>query len=161
MKNKTGIGPKVIVGILMVYLFLPFFITLVYSLTDMWNITVLPESYTLKFYVEMFTSERFWMAIGRSIFISTVSVALAVLVMTPVVFAIAAFSPKLESAMKIITLLPYAIPGVISAAALLRAYGGTDLPMVLVLAGAYFVLVMPLVYSGINNAMHALSLIHI
>lgn len=24
MKNKTGIGPKVIVGILMVYLFLPF-----------------------------------------------------------------------------------------------------------------------------------------
>ena len=87
MKNKTGIGPKVIVGILMVYLFLPFFITLVYSLTDMWNITVLPESYTLKFYVEMFTSERFWMAIGRSIFISTVSVALAVLVMTPVVFA--------------------------------------------------------------------------
>ena len=121
MKNKTGIGPKVIVGILMVYLFLPFFITLVYSLTDMWNITVLPESYTLKFYVEMFTSERFWMAIGRSIFISTVSVALAVLVMTPVVFAIAAFSPRLESVMKIITLLPYAIPGVISAAALLRA----------------------------------------
>ena len=106
MKNKTGIGPKVIVGILMVYLFLPFFITLGYSLTDMWNITVLPESYTLKFYVEMFTSERFWMAIGRSIFISTVSVALAVLVMTPVVFAIAAFSPRLESVMKIITLLP-------------------------------------------------------
>ena len=157
MKNKTGIGPKVIVGILMVYLFLPFFITLVYSLTDMWNITVLPESYTLKFYVEMFTSERFWMAIGRSIFISTVSVALAVLVMTPVVFAIAAFSPRLESVMKIITLLPYAIPGVISAAALLRAYGGTDLPMVLVLAGAYFVLVMPLVYSGITEAARVLG----
>ena len=86
MKNKTGIGPKVIVGILMVYLFLPFFITLVYSLTDMWNITVLPESYTLKFYVEMFTSERFWMAIGRSIFISTVSVALAVLLWRLVTF---------------------------------------------------------------------------
>ena len=73
--------------------------------------------------------------------------------------AIAAFSPKLESAMKIITLLPYAIPGVISAAALLRAYGGTDLPMVLVLAGAYCVLVMPLVYSGINNAMHAIDIV--
>ena len=89
------------------------------------------------------------------------SVALAVLVMTPVVFAIAAFSPRLESVMKIITLLPYAIPGVISAAALLRAYGGTDLPMVLVLAGAYFVLGMPLVYSGINNAMHAIDIVPI
>ena len=84
--------------------------------------------------------------------------ALAVLVMTPVVFAIAAFSPKLESAMKIITLLPMPF-GVISAAALLRVYGSTDLPMVLVLAGAYFVLVMPLVYSGINNAMHAIDIV--
>ncbi len=159
MKRKTGLGPKIIIIILMVYLFLPFLITAVYSLTDKWNITVLPESYTLKFYEEMFTSSRFWMAIGRSVFISAIGVALAVLVMTPVVFSVAAFSPKLESAMKVITLLPYAIPGVISAAALLQAYGGTSIPMVLVLAGAYFVLVMPLVYSGINNAMHAMDIV--
>ena len=81
--------------------------------------------------------------------------------MTPLVFAVSAFTPKLEAVMKIITLVPYAIPGVISAAALLRAYGGRSLPMVLVLAGAYFVLIMPLVYSGINNAMHAIDIVPI
>ena len=31
----------------------------------------------------------------------------------------------------------------------------------MVLAGAYFVLVMPLVYSGINNAMHAIDIVPI
>ncbi len=159
MKKKSGLGPKIIVTILMIYLFLPFVITFLYSIAEKWNVTVLPESYTLKFYVEMFTDSRFWAAIGRSIFISALGVFLAVLVMTPVVYAVAAFSPKLERVMKIITLLPYAIPGVISAAALLRAYGGTSIPMVAVLAGAYFILVMPLVYSGINNAMHAFDIV--
>lgn len=159
MKKRTGLGPKIIIAVLMVYLFLPFLITLLYSFAEKWNVTVMPESYTTKFYVQMFTDPRFWQAIGRSIFISAAGVALAVLVMTPVVFCVAAFSPKLESLMKIITLMPYAIPGVISAAALLRAYGGTNVPMVLVLAGAYFVLVMPLVYSGINNAMHAFDIV--
>ncbi len=157
--GKTGIGPKVIVIVLMVYLFAPFIITGLYSLASKWSNTVMPESYTLNFYQEMFTSERFWMAIGRSVFISTIGVAIAVVVMTPLVFAIAAFTPKLERFMKILTLLPYAIPGVISAAALLQAYGGTAIPMVAVLSGAYFVLIMPLVYSGINNAMHAIDIV--
>ena len=31
----------------------------------------------------------------------------------------------------------------------------------LVLAGAYFILVMPLVYSGVNNAMHAIDIVPI
>lgn len=159
MKKKTGLGPKIIIVILMIYLFLPFAVTFLYSIAEKWSITVLPETYTLKFYADMFTDPRFWAAIGRSIFISVAGVGLAVLVMTPVVFSVAAFSPRLESAMKIITLLPYAIPGVISAASLLQAYGGTSVPMVLVLAGAYFVLVMPLVYSGINNAMHAFDIV--
>lgn len=159
--KRTGKGPKLIVAVLMIYLFLPFVITAMYSLTDKWNITVFPESWTLQYYEEMFTSARFWEAIGRSVFISVIGVSLAVLVMTPLVFAVTAFTPKLESVMKIITLLPYAIPGVISAAALLQAYGGTAIPMVAVLAGAYFVLIMPLVYSGINNAMHAIDIVPI
>ena len=159
--KKSKFGPKIVVIILMIYLFLPFVITGLYSVSNMWSNTVMPESYTLKFYQEMFTSTRFWQAIGRSVFISALGVSVAVIIMTPLVFAVSAFTPKLEAVMKIITLLPYAIPGVISAAALLRAYGGTHFPMVLVLAGAYFVLIMPLVYSGINNAMKAIDIVPI
>lgn len=159
--KKTGLGPKVIVAVMMVYLFLPFVITGLYSLASKWSTTVLPEGYTFEHYYEMFTSSRFWSAMGRSVGISAVSVALAVMVMTPLVFAVIAYTPKLESMMKGLTLLPYAIPGVISAAALLGAYGGSSLPMVVVLAGAYFVLIMPLMYSGVSNAMRAIDIVPI
>ena len=76
MKKKTGLGPKIIIVILMVYLFLPFAVTFLYSIAEKWSITVLPETYTLKFYVDMFTDPRFWAAIGRSIFISAAGVGL-------------------------------------------------------------------------------------
>ena len=125
--KKTKLGPKLIVIFLMIYLFMPFVITGVYSLTDNWSNTILPSTFTLKFYVELFSEGRFWMSILRSVFVSALSVAAAVLVMTPLVFAVCAFTPRLEAVMKMITLIPYAIPGVISAVALLRAYGGTDI----------------------------------
>jgi len=160
MKKKKS-GPKFIIAVMIIYLFLPFAITALYSLATKWNTSLLPEGYTFSHYYEMFTSARFWSAILRSVGISAVSVVLAVLIMTPLVFAVIAHTPKLEGLMKGLTLLPYAIPGVINAAALLGTYGGTDLPMVLILAGAYFVLIMPLMYSGISNAMRAIDLIPI
>ncbi|MEG0741648.1 MAG: ABC transporter permease subunit [Clostridia bacterium] len=159
--KKTGVGPKVIVIVLMIYLFAPFLITGLYSVASNWSNTVFPEAYTADYYYQMFTSARFWMAIGRSVLVSVVGVMLAEVIMIPLVFAVAAFSPKLENVLKIVTLMPYAIPGVISAAALLQAYGGSDLPMVVVLSCAYFVLIMPLVYSGLTNAMHAIDIVPI
>lgn len=161
MKKKRAYGPKIIVIILLIYLFLPFVITGVYSIATDWSNTVLPKGYTLTYYIQMFTSARFWSAIGRSVGVSTVAVGVAVLVMTPLTFAIAAYTPKLENIMKGLTLLPYAIPGVINATALLSSYGGTGIPMVAVLTGAYFVLILPLIYSGINNAMHAIDIVPI
>jgi putative spermidine/putrescine transport system permease protein len=159
--KKTSSGPKLIAVVMFAYLFLPFVITFMYSLATKWSNTILPEGYTLSRYFEMFTSQRFWLAMFRSIFISASGVAAAVLVITPLAFAITAYTPKLESLMKGLTLLPYAIPGVINAAALLGAYGGTDLPMVLILSGAYFILILPLMYSGISNAMRSMDIIPI
>ena len=159
--KKTGVGTKVIIILLMIYLFVPFVITGLYSFASNWSSTVMPEAYTLDYYAQMFASGRFWLAIGRSVVVSVAGVLLAELIMIPLVFAVAAFSPKLESVLKVLTLMPFAIPGVISAAALLQAYGGSDLPMVIVLTCAYFVLIMPLVYSGLNNAMHAIDIVPI
>jgi putative spermidine/putrescine transport system permease protein len=159
--TRTPRYAKLIVVVMIAYLFLPFVITGLYSLADKWSTTILPESYTLKYYEEMFLSERFWSAILRSVGISAAGVGMAVLVMTPLVYAVFAFTPKLEGLLKMLMLLPYAIPGVISASALLNAYGGTSTPLVAVLAGAYFVFIMPLMYSGISNAMRAIDIVSV
>ena len=157
--TRTSKGVKLIIIVMVIYLFIPFVITGLYSLASKWSTTVLPEGYTLKHYAEMFLSERFWSAILRSVGISVAGVSLAVLIMTPLVYVVITFTPKLEGLLKALTLMPYAIPGVISATALLNTYGGTDLPMVAVLAGSYFVFIMPLMYSGISNAMRAIDIV--
>ena len=157
--NKTPLGPKVIVTLVLTYLFLPFVISALYSFATKWSVTVLPEGYTLKYYAEMFADQRFWWAILRSGGISMAGVALAVLVMTPLTYAVMAFAPTFVGVLKALTLLPYAIPGVISATALLGTYGGHGFPMVVVLGGAYFVFIMPLMYSGISNAMRAIDIV--
>ena len=159
--KKRPYGPRAIIVILFIYLFLPFAVTALYSVATDWSNTLFPVGYTLKHYLDMFTSARFWMAAGRSVGVSAAAVALAVAVMTPLTFAVAAFAPKLTRLMKGLTLLPFAIPGVINATALLGTYGGTDIPMVWVLVGAYFVLVLPLIYSGIHNALTAIDIVPI
>lgn len=159
--KKRAYGPRVIVVLMIVYLFLPFAVTALYSFATDWSTSVLPEGYTFAHYIEMLSSQRFWLSVGRSLGVSAAGVALAVFIITPLVFAITAYTPRLESLMKGLTLLPYAIPGVINAAALLGAYGGADLPMALILSGAYFILVMPLMYSGVSNAMRAMDIVPI
>ena len=152
---------KLIVLLLFAYLFLPFLLTGLYSIAERWNTTVLPDGITFRHYVQLFGDTRFWNAMGRTIGISAVTVAVSVLVMTPLVYSIAAFAPRLERLMKALTLVPYALPGVITAAALMRAYARAGIPMVGVLSGAYFVLIMPLLYNGILNALHAIDIVPI
>ena len=98
---------------------------------------------------------------GRTVGISAVTVVVSVLVMAPLVYSIAVFAPRLERLMKALTLVPFALPGVITAAALMRAYAGAGIPMVGVLSGAYFMLIMPLLYNGIHNALRAMDIVPI
>jgi len=160
-KQNRARGPRAVVAILFVYLLLPFVITGLYSVATSWSNTLFPVGYTLKHYADMFGSSRFWLAAGRSVGISAAAVAVAVVVMTPLTYAVAAFSPKLERLMKGLTLMPFAIPGVINATALLSTYSGGDIPMILILTGAYFVMVLPLIYSGIGNALNAIDIVPI
>jgi putative spermidine/putrescine transport system permease protein len=160
-KQKRDHGSRAVVAVLFIYLILPFVITGLYSVATSWSNTLFPVGYTLKHYADMFGSSRFWLAAGRSVGVSTAAVAVAVVVMTPLTYAVAAFSPKLERLMKGLTLMPFAIPGVINATALLSTYGGGDIPMILILTGAYFVMVLPLIYSGIGNALHAIDIVPI
>jgi putative spermidine/putrescine transport system permease protein len=158
-RGRRAWGPGIFVAALLIYLFLPFAVTALYSVATNWSNTVLPEGYTLKHYLDMFASQRFWLAAGRSAGVSALAVMLAVMVMTPLTYAVTAFAPGLTRLMKGLTLMPFAIPGVIGATALLRTYGGTDVSMVLVLVGAYFVLILPLIYSGLSNALSAIDIV--
>jgi len=149
---------RIIVVLLFGYLLLPFMLTGLYSFARSWSTTVLPEGLTLRHYAQLLQDMRFWRAIGRTFSISATTVALSVLIMTPLVYSVSAFAPRLERGLRALTLVPFALPGVIISAALMRAYASAGVPLVALLCGAYFVLVMPLMYSGILNALRAIDI---
>ncbi|MCA1054390.1 ABC transporter permease subunit [Rossellomorea aquimaris] len=157
-KSRLSYLPLITVFI---YLIVPLLATFLYSVSTKWNQTILPEGITFKWYTELFNDGAFTSAIIRSLLLSGGATILSVLFMVPAIFAIVVYAPRLEKGLQAIVLLTYAMPGVIMAVGLLRAYSGAGIPMVLVTVGAYFIGIMPYMYQGTRNSLrniHASSL---
>jgi putative spermidine/putrescine transport system permease protein len=143
-------------GLILLYLFIPLAVTFLYSVAQKWQATVIPESYTLIWYKAVFSDIRFWEALGRSFFISTLSVLLSLMIMIPIVFIVNIYYPKLEKFLSIISMIPFSIPGVVYAVGLIKIYSDGPLKIagtLWILLGAFFIVVMPYMYQAIKNSL--------
>ncbi|ALC80535.1 MULTISPECIES: ABC transporter permease [Bacillus] len=156
MKKKVW-QHRVTVTIFMMYLALPLIATFLYSIATSWTKTVLPDGYTFKWYAELYGDPRFVEAMTRTFLLTVGSMIVIILVMVPTVFVITVYLPKLERLLKIIVLMPYAIPGVVAAVGLIRAYAGGTIPMIIVVSGAFFVAVLPFMYQGVRNSLQSVD----
>ena len=157
-KSRLSLIPLVTV---FVYLIVPLLATFLYSISTKWNKTLLPEGITFQWYTALFSDGAFTSAILRSLILSGGATVLSAFFMVPANFAIVVYAPKLEKGLQAIVLLTYAMPGVIMAVGLLRAYSKAGVPMVLVTIGAYFIGIMPYMYQGTRNSLrniHAVSM---
>lgn len=158
--KKAGWGHRSLMLLLMVYLMLPLLATIIYAFAKEWQTTILPESWTLEWFGEMFHDLRFLDALWKSLYLCLISVALSLVVMLPAVFVITVYLPRLESFMKGIVVLPYAVPGVVAAVGLIRAYSSGPINIsgtAYILIGAYFVIILPYMYQGIRNSLLTVS----
>ena len=64
--KSSKIFYKVIVGLLVMYLLIPLVGTFLFSIAGKWDHTILPESYTMHWYIELFQDERFYDAIRKN-----------------------------------------------------------------------------------------------
>ncbi|MEK5161686.1 ABC transporter permease subunit [Paenibacillus sp. FSL R5-0527] len=162
--RKAGWGHRSLMLLLMVYLLLPLLATLIYAFAKEWQATILPESWTLEWFGEMFRDTRFLDALWKSFYLCLISVALSLAVMLPAVFIITVYLPRLESFMKGIVVLPYAVPGVVAAVGLIRAYSSGPLNIsgtAYILIGAYFIVILPYMYQGIRNSLLTVSAVEL
>lgn len=158
--KKSHIANKLIIAVILLYLFIPLAATFLFSIAVRWQTTVLPEGFTLKWYIQMFSDHRFLLCILRSFEASAISVLMGLVVMIPTVFVIAVYFPKLEKYLNIIVTIPFAIPGVVFAVGLIKLYSRGPLPIagtIWILVGAYFVLIMPYLYQAIRNSLDTIN----
>lgn len=155
---------KVLVGLLVIYLLIPLVGTFLFSIANKWDHSILPESYTLNWYIELFKDGRFFDAFQRTLFLIVITVFLSVSIMLPTIFIITVYFSKFEGILQAIAMLPYGIPPIVGAVGLIKLYSDGPLQIAgtpWILIGAYFITILPFMYQGIRNSLRTLNAIQL
>ncbi len=157
--GTTSLGAKIFLGAVALYLLIPFLATFIYSLFIEWT-DILPTGFTLRNYVALFSNGVFWASIGRTLLLCLVSVVITIALIMLAMYAVVAINRKLAAVMQLFCMIPYALQGVILSIGIISLYTGTGTMLsnrMVMLFGAYTILVLPYIYQGIRNALNAID----
>ncbi len=159
MKRK-GLSANIVIIGLIVYLLIPLISTAVYSMFQKWT-KILPEGFTLGHYASLLSNKSFLLSLGRTVIVSIIPIVLTVLITLLALFAVTIYFPRLEKYVQILCMIPYTIQGVILSVSILSLYAGVrgflGIRLVM-LIGAYCIIILPYIYQGIRNSMHAVNM---
>ncbi|WP_416826145.1 ABC transporter permease [Ectobacillus polymachus] len=155
---------KIVVGLLIIYLLIPLIGTFLFSIAGTWDHTILPESFTMNWYIQLFQDERFFAAFERTLFLIVMSVGLSILIMLPTIFIVTIYFRKWEGLLQAAAMIPYGIPPIVGAVGLIKMYSNGPIqisgtPWILI--GAYFVTILPFMYQGIRNSLRTINAVEL
>jgi putative spermidine/putrescine transport system permease protein len=157
---KKGLAPRIFLGLIFAYLFFPIVATVLFSIATRWSTTILPQGYTLFYYRELLTSPEFIQALYRTVFVSLVSIILSIVFIVPSIYLAIVYYPPLEKLFEILSVLPFAMPGVILAIGMIQMYSGGPVRITgtcWILIGAYFILILPFMYQTTKNSFRTIN----
>ncbi|MDN0085611.1 ABC transporter permease [Crenobacter sp. SG2305] len=153
---------RCVVVLLSLLLTVPIVATLLYSLAQRWEATILPEGLTLAWYGQLWHDERFLAAFAHSLLICTGSLLLSALIIVPAAFVVCYRFPRLDRWMNVLILIPFSMPPVVASVGLLQLFAAGPLPLVgtpWILLGSYFTIVLPFMYRALADNLRALDIV--
>lgn len=159
MKKKST-GSVLAIALISLYLLIPLIVTFVYSIFEKWT-DIAPEGFTLSNYAALFTDPSFLACMGRSVLMCIVPILLTIVIVLLALFATLVYFPRLEKYVQIICMIPYTIQGVILSVSILSLYVGADNILsnrLVMLMGAYCIIILPYIYQGIRNGMRSVNM---
>jgi putative spermidine/putrescine transport system permease protein len=122
---------------------------------------IVPEGFNLDNYVNLFTDKDFLATIGRTVAMCVIPICLTIVVVLLALFVTTIYFPKLEKYVQIICMIPYTIQGVILSVSILSLYVSSPTFLsnrLVMLFGAYCIIILPHIYQGIRNGMRAVNM---
>ncbi len=147
-----------LVGFFLFYLLVPIISTYVFSVATRWDRTILPEGYTLEFYLRAFNASYFTITLRNSLILSLATVLVSLLVIVPTVYWVHTRLTGAKPLLDVLMILPFGIPTVVLALALVRVYNFPPVarsPFLLI--GAVVIYSMPFMYRPVSNAIQAID----
>jgi putative spermidine/putrescine transport system permease protein len=159
IKKKRPSGWQVLmVGFFLFYMLVPIISTYVFSIATRWDRTILPEGYTLEFYQRAASASYFTTTLRNSLVLSLATVLVSILLVVPTVYWVHTKLARAKPMLEILMILPFGIPTVVLALALIQVYRFPPLmrsPYLLI--GAVVIYSMPFMYRPVSNAIQAID----
>ena len=158
VRRGRSVAMTTVLLIALVYLLLPLLATVAFSLATVWSRTILPEGYTFRWYRESVSDDRFAPTALRSLRVILASSIISPLIVTPAVLYVHLRAPRAKPYLEFLSIVPWALPGVVLALAMIRAYispYNVDRPTLLVLT--YVLLSLPFMFRAIDAALSSIN----
>lgn len=121
--NWTNIFFIILTIIFILYLVVPFSATIFFSFAGKWTDTILPESWTLNYYKSIFNNIEFYQSLGRTLILATVTAVLQVFITILAILGVKIGSPKMDTLIEVLSIIPIALPGVVLALGNVKLFG--------------------------------------
>jgi putative spermidine/putrescine transport system permease protein len=157
-KARPAAWQVVTVGFFLLYMFIPIISTYVFSIATRWDRTILPEGYTVEFYTRAVSASYFTSTLRNSLILSLATVLVSLILIVPTVYWVHTRLNRAKPLLDVLMILPFGIPTVVLALALVRVYNFAPLarsPFILI--GAVVVYSMPFMYRPVSNAIQAID----
>ncbi len=148
-----------LLALVVLYMVLPLLSTVVFSLATAWSKTILPEGYTLNAYRESFADPQIIRGIQRSLMATVATVFVGLALVVPALLWVHLRAPKFKRWLEFLAIVPWALPGVVLALAIIRTYispYNVSRPAVLILT--YTLVSLPFMFRAIDASMSAVDL---
>ena len=140
------------------YLVLPLLATVAFSFATVWSRSILPEGYTLEWYRVAIGNPEFGRTMARTLQAVLGAAVLSPLLVVPTLLYVHIKAPRFKPWLEFLSIVPWALPGVVLALAMIRTYVSpynVNRPVLLVLV--YVLLSLPFVFRSIDAALSAID----
>ena len=158
--KKRNTGANIIMTCVIIWLLIPLLATIIYSLFEDWT-GIIPKGFTLANYQNIFSNTAFLTSMYQTVLICIIPIVITIVVVLFALFVVTVYFPKLEKYLQILCMIPYTIQGVILSVSILILYaknGGILGERMMMLIGAYCIIILPHIYNGIRNSMRAVNM---
>lgn len=150
----------ILVGFFLFYMLLPIFSTYVFSVATRWDRTILPEGFTFESYGKATAAAYFFTSLRNSLILAIATVLVSIVIIVPTVYWVFIRLPQAKTLLEVLMILPFGIPTVVLALALVQVYNTTPIgrtPFLLI--GAVFVYSMPFMYRPVVNSLRSIDVL--
>lgn len=162
-RTRTGVpGGGLLLWIVLllavIYLVLPLLATIGFSLAKVWSRTIFPDGYTFQWYREAVDDPRFRLTAMRTLKVTIATSIASPLIVAPAVIYVHLRDQKYKPWLEFLSIVPWALPGVVLALAMIRAYispYNLNRPFLLVMT--YVLISLPFMFRAIDAGLSAIN----